>query len=120
MNLTCPQCKSEDTQKLSLVMSQGGMAEKSAKMGVSYGLNIMLPMMTFLIAALIGFMFMFIHFIVGVAAFFGVAFAGFKLRSYLKGKSKSKYADLPADMKQSGFQCNRCEYLFIPARAASA
>ena len=57
MNLTCPKCSSEDTQKLSLVMSQGGVAEKGAQLGASYGLNIMLPAMTVIFSILIGIMF---------------------------------------------------------------
>ncbi len=115
MNLTCPKCNSEDTQKLSLVMNQGGMAEKGAKFGVAYGLNIMLPLFTFLVALLFALMFAFIHILLGLIAFVAVVFAGFTLRKWLKAKAKSKYADLSAQMKSSGFQCNRCEHLFIPA-----
>lgn len=115
MNLNCPKCSSEDTQKLSLVMSQGGMAEKGAKLGAAYGLNILLPLMTVIFSILIGVMFALFHIVLGLAAFVGVLFGGFALRKWLKAKAKSKYADLPAQMKQNGFQCNRCEHLFIPA-----
>jgi len=115
MNLTCPKCSSEDTQKLSLVMSQGGVAEKGAKLGASYGLNILLPLMTVIFSILIGVMFGLFNPLLGLIAFVGVLFGGYTLRKWLKAKVKSKYADLPAQMKQNGFQCNRCEHLFIPA-----
>ena len=114
MNLTCPKCSSEDTQKLSLVMSQGGVAEKGAQLGASYGLNIMLPAMTVIFSILIGIMFAMANPILGLIAFGGVLFGGYTLRKRLKIKTKPKYADLSPQMKQSGFQCNRCENLFIP------
>ena len=120
MNLACPSCKSEDTQKLSLVMSKGGVAEKGAQLGAAYGSNIMIPMMTLVISVLMGIMFALFNFFLGVVAFGAVLFGGYSLRKWLKAKTKSKYADLSADMKQNGFQCNRCENLFIPARSASA
>lgn len=115
MNLKCPKCSSEETQKLSLVMSQGGTMEKGAQLGTSYGLNILLPLMTVIFAILIGIMFAMAQPLLGLLAFAGVLFGGFTLRKRLKAKTKSKYADLPAQMKQNGFQCNRCEHLFIPA-----
>jgi hypothetical protein len=96
-------------------MSQGGMAEKSAKLGMAYGYNILLPLMTVVIAFLMGLMFGIFNIFLGLIAFVGTLFGGFTLRKWLKGKTKSKYADLSAQMKQSGFQCNRCEHLFIPA-----
>ena len=115
MNLNCPKCSSEDTQKLSLVMSQGGVAEKGVQLGTSYGLNILLPLMTLIFSFLIGVMFGLFHPVLGLMAFVGVLFCGYALRKWLKAKTKPKYADLPAQMKQSGFQCNRCAHLFIPA-----
>ena len=45
----------------------------------------------------------------------GLLYGGYALRKRLKEKTKSKYADLSPQMKQSGFQCNRCEHQFIPA-----
>src|SRR5262245_32078487 len=75
MNLNCPKCNSEDTQKLTLVMNQGGMAEKSAKLGMAYGYNIMLPLMTVVIAFLMGLMFGLFNIVLGLIAFVGVLFA---------------------------------------------
>ena len=120
MNLTCPNCSSEDTQKLSLVMSKGGVTEKGAQLGVAYGTNILIPLMTVFISMLVGFMFALFNPILGLLVFAGCLYGGFSLRKWLKAKTKSKYADVPESMKQNGFQCNRCEHLFIPARSASA
>jgi hypothetical protein len=114
MNLSCPKCGSENTKKLSLVMSQGGVAEKGAQLGASYGFNIMLPAMTVVVGILLGIMFAMIHPLLGLVAFGGVLYGGYVLRNRLKEKTKSKYADLSPQMKQSGFQCDRCENLFIP------
>ena len=115
MNLSCPKCNSEETQKLTLAMSQGGVTEKGAQMGMTYGLNFMLPAFTVVIAILMGIMFAMANPILGLLAFGGVIYGGFFLRTKLKNKAKPKYADLPANMKQNGYQCNRCEHLFIPA-----
>jgi hypothetical protein len=115
MNLSCPKCSSDDTQKLSLVMSQGGVQEKGAQLGMSYGLNFMLPAFAVLIAILLGIMFAMANPIVGLIVFGGVLYGGFALRKKLKNKTKSKFADLPDAMKQNGFRCNRCEHLFIPS-----
>jgi hypothetical protein len=115
MDLKCPKCSSEDTRKLTLLMSQGGTMEKSAQLGVSYFSNIGLPMMTVFIALMLGVLFAFMNPIVGLIVFVGVVYGGFALRKRIKNKTKSKYADLSPAMKQNGFQCNRCENLFIPA-----
>ena len=115
MTLSCPKCNSEDTKKLTLVMSQGGVAEKGAQLGTAYFSNIIIPMMTLLFAVMLGFMFMLANFFLGITVFFGVLFAGYALRKWVRAKTRSKYADLPAAMKHSGFQCGRCEHLFIPA-----
>lgn len=115
MKLSCPKCGTEDTRKLSLVMSQGGVSEKSAQLGVSYGANIMIPMMTFVVAALVGFMFLMVNPVLGVLAWAATMYGGFKVRGYLKAKTKHKYADLSPQLKQDGFLCNRCENVFLPA-----
>jgi hypothetical protein len=120
MNLTCPKCGTEDTRKLTLVMNQGGVAEKGAQLGVAYGANIMIPLMTFVIACLMGIMFALFNWFLGLLAFAGTVYGGMKVRAYLKNKTKSKYADLSPQMKADGFLCNRCEHMFIPARAAGA
>jgi hypothetical protein len=120
MNLACPKCGTEDTRKLTLVMNQGGVAEKGAQLGMAYGANIMIPVMTFVIACLMGIMFALFHWVLGIAAFAGTIWAGMKVRAYMKAKTKSKYSDLSPQMKADGFLCNRCEHMFIPARGASA
>ena len=120
MNLACPKCGTEDTRKLSLIMNQGGMTERSAQLGVAYGANIMIPVMTFVIAGLVGFMFLIFNWVLGILAWAATMWGGWKLRGVLKNKTKSKYSDLSPEMKADGFQCNRCEHMFIPARGASA
>ncbi len=115
MDLKCPKCGSEATQKLTLVMSQGGTMEKGAQLGVSYGANIALPLATALFAVMFGILFGLMSPILGLIVFGGTIYGGFWLRKKLKDKTKSKYADLSADMKQRGYQCNRCENQFVPA-----
>lgn len=115
MDLKCPQCGSEATQKLTLLMNQGGSMEKGAQLGMSYGMNFVLPVMTVLFAILFGLVFGMMNSFVGLLFFGGVLYAGFTLRKKLRNKTRSKYADLSADMKQRGYQCNRCENQFIPA-----
>jgi|SRR3990172_5147927 len=115
MNLACPKCGTEDTQKLSLAMSQGGVSEKGAQLGMAYGANIMIPVMTFVIAGLVGFMFMLFNVVLGILAWAATMYGGFKVRAYMKAKTKHKYADVSPQMKQDGFLCKRCENIFIPA-----
>ena len=115
MNLACPKCGTEDTKKLSLVMSQGGVSEKGAQLGVAYGANIMIPVMTFVIAGLVGFMFLLFNWLLGILAWAATMYGGFKLRAYMKAKTKHKFADVSPQLKQDGFLCSRCEHLFIPA-----
>ena len=115
MNLACPKCGTEDTKKLSLVMSQGGVSEKGAALGMAYGANIMIPMMTFVVAALVGFMFLMWNPLLGVLAWAATMWGGFKLRAYMKAKTKHKYADVSPQLQQNGFLCSRCEHIFIPA-----
>jgi hypothetical protein len=115
MNLNCPNCSSPDTQKLSLVMNKGGLMEKGARFGVAYAANIWIPLATVIFAVMFGFVFGLFNAFLGVLVFCGTIFAGYALRKWLKAKTKSKFADVAPAMKQSGFQCNRCEHLFIPA-----
>jgi hypothetical protein len=42
-------------------------------------------------------------------------YAGYLARNWVKAKSKSKFSDLSAELKQNGFACNRCEATFLPA-----
>jgi hypothetical protein len=53
--------------------------------------------------------------LLGVLAFAATMWGGFKLRAYMKAKTKHKYADVSPQLKQDGFLCNRCEHMFIPA-----
>jgi threonine/homoserine/homoserine lactone efflux protein len=115
VNLNCPKCNSADTQKLSLVMSQGAMTEKGTRLGIAYGINVMLPLVTLLIAALMGIVFALIHALLGLVVFLGTLGVGFMLWKWLRAKTRPQYSDLPADMKANGFRCNRCEHLFLPA-----
>lgn len=114
MNLNCPKCGGEDTRKLTLVMDQGGAAEKGARLGMAYGYNFMLPMFTIVFAIMFGIVFAMMNGYLGLIVFAGILYGGFMLRKMFKNKVRSRYADLPAEMRQNGFQCNRCEHQFIP------
>jgi hypothetical protein len=115
MNLNCPNCSSPDTQKLSLVMNKGGLMEMGAKFGVAYAANIWIPVASVFFAIIFGIVFGMFNTYLGVIAFCAVLYAGWAGRKWLKAKTKSKFADVPPAMKQNGFQCNRCEHMFIPA-----
>jgi len=115
MNLNCPKCSSPDTQKLTLVMNKGGMMEKGARFGAAYVTNIWIPVATVFFAIIFGIVFAMVNGYVGFIVFAGTLYAGYAGRKWLKAKTRSKFADVPAAMKQNGFQCNRCEHLFIPA-----
>jgi hypothetical protein len=114
MDLKCPKCGSESTQKLTLVMDKGGTGEKVTKMGVSYGANVALPVATVFIAFLVSILFIG-NLLVAAIVFAGIIYGGFYLRKKLKAGAKGKYDDLLPAMKQNGFLCTRCENLFIPA-----
>ncbi len=114
MNLKCPKCGSEGTQKLTLVMDKGGTLEKAAKMQVSYGVNIAMPVATVFIAFLVSLIFIW-NLLIAAIVFVAIIYGGFAWRKKIKAKAKGKYDDLAPDMKQNGFLCNRCENLFIPA-----
>ena len=115
MNLNCPKCGSEDTQKLTLAMNKGGLVEKGAKFGAAYVANIWIPVATVFFGFLFAIVFAMWNGYLGLAVFAGFLYAGYTGRKWVKAKTKSKYADLPVQMKQDGFQCNRCENLFVPA-----
>jgi hypothetical protein len=117
MNLNCPSCGSQETQKLSLVMERGGLVEKGAKLGAAYVYNIWIPVASLFFGVAFGVVFAMWNGYLGLAVFAGILYAGFAARKWMKGKTKSKFSDLPAPMKQNGFQCNRCEHMFIPTAA---
>jgi hypothetical protein len=115
MNFNCPNCGGENTQKLSLVIDKGGLTEKGARFGVVYVYNVWIPLATVLGAIAFGVVFAMINGYLGFLMFVGVLVGGFYARKWVKAKTRSKFADVPADMKENGFQCNRCEHLFVPA-----
>lgn len=115
MNLTCPKCSSENTQKLTLVMNKGGLIAKGARFGAVYIYNVWIPLATVLGSIAFGIVFAMFNGYLGLLVFVGILFAGYAARKWLKGKTRSKFADVSDNMKQNGFQCNRCEHLFIPA-----
>jgi hypothetical protein len=116
MELTCPKCKSEDTQKLTMVTDKG-LFGKFMRFGAVYIYNLWIPLASVFFGIAFGIVF---------AMFNG--YLGFFARKWVKAKTRSKFADLSDNMKQNGFQCKRCEHLFIPmeylpsgrAQAASA
>ena len=120
MNLNCPKCGSDQTRKLSLVMSQGGVMEKGAQFGAAYVYNIWIPLATVLGAIAFGIVFAMVNGYLGFLVFVGTFFCGYQARKWVKAKTKSKFADLAPQMKQEGFECGRCAEVFLPARVAAA
>ena len=120
MNFNCPKCGAENTEKLSLVMNKGGLMAKSMRFGVVYVYNVWIPLASVLGAIAFGVVFAMINGYLGFLVFVGTLVAGYFARSWVKAKSRSKFADVPDQMKEYGFQCNRCEHLFIPAASSSA
>jgi hypothetical protein len=118
MNFNCPTCGSENTQKLSLVMNKGGMAEKGARFGAMYVYNVWIPVATVLGAIAFGIVFAMSNGYLGFLVFVGILVGGYFARKAVKAKTRSKFADVSPQMKDSGFQCNRCEHLFVPAPAS--
>jgi hypothetical protein len=118
MNFNCPKCGSENTQKLSLVMNKGGMAEKGARFGAMYVYNVWIPVATVLGAIAFGIVFAMSNGYLGFLVFVGILVGGYFARKAVKAKTRSKFADVSQQMKDSGFQCNRCEHSFVPAPAA--
>jgi hypothetical protein len=114
MNLNCPKCGAEQTRKLSMVMSEGGLREKGAQFGAVYLYNIWIPVATVIGAIAFGIVFAMMNGFLGLLAFAGILVAGFYVRKTVKAKTRPKFADLPIHVKQDGFQCNRCEHVFLP------
>jgi predicted RNA-binding Zn-ribbon protein involved in translation (DUF1610 family) len=115
MNLNCPKCGSGETQRLLLVMDQGGITEKTVRTHNVVGANVALPIATLLFAVLFSMLFVGSSVLLAVLVFGGIMWAGFMLRRRILNASRSPYADLTPDMKQRGFRCNRCGEQFIPA-----
>lgn len=113
MDLSCPKCKSEDTQKLTMVTDKG-LFGKMLRFGAVYVYNVWIPVASVFFGIAFGIVFGLSNEYLGVFAFVGTLVAGFFARKWVKAKTRSKYADLSDNMKQNGFQCKRCEHLFIP------
>jgi hypothetical protein len=114
--LSCPKCKSEDNQKLTMVMSASGLFGKILRFGSVYVYNVWIPVASVFFGIVFG---LFSGYL-GFFAFTGTLIAGFFARRWVKAKTRSKFADLSDNMKQSGFQCKRCEHLFIPVESLPA
>jgi hypothetical protein len=115
MDLKCPKCSSEETQKLTLVMDAGGVREKGSQLHLSTGANITVPTATVLFALVIGIPVAMASPLFGLLVVAGIVYGGYALRKKLKNTAKSQYADLSPEMKHNGFECKRCANLFIPA-----
>jgi hypothetical protein len=113
MDLTCPKCKSEDTQKLTM-SSDDSLFGKVMRFGAVYVYNVWIPVASVFFGIAFGIVFGLFNGYLGFLAFAGTLTAGFFARKWVKAKTRSKRADLSDNMKQNGFQCKRCEHLFIP------
>jgi ribose/xylose/arabinose/galactoside ABC-type transport system permease subunit len=120
MDLACPKCKSEDTQKLTMVTSATGLLGKILRFGVVYVYNIWIPVASVFFGIAFGIVFGLFNEYLGFFAFVGTLVAGFFARKWVKAKTRSKHADLSDNMKQNGFQCKRCEHFFIPVEQLPA
>src|SRR5580698_611589 len=114
MDLSCPKCKSEDTQKLTMVTSASGLFGKILRFGAVYVYNVWIPVASVFFGIAFGIVFGLANGYLGFFAFAGTLTAGFFARKWVKAKTRSKQSDLSDNMKQNGFQCKRCEHLFIP------
>jgi len=120
MDLSCPKCKSEDTQKLTMVMSASGLFGKILRFGSVYVYNVWIPVASVFFGIAFGIVFGLFNGYLGFFAFAGTLVAGFFARKWVKAKTRSKFADLSDNMRQNGFQCKRCEHLFIPVESLPA
>jgi len=116
MDLSCPKCKSEDTQKLTMVTSATGLFGKILRFGAVYVYNLWIPLASVFFGIAFGIAFGLFNVFLGFIAFVGTLTAGFFARKWVKAKTRSQFADLSDNMKQNGFQCQRCEHLFIPVK----
>lgn len=117
MDLTCPKCKSQDTQKLTMVTSASGLFGKMLRFGAVYVYNVWIPVASVFFGILFGIAFGLFNGYLGFFAFVGTLVAGFFARKWVKSKTRPKFANLSDNMKQNGFQCQRCEHLFIPVES---
>jgi hypothetical protein len=113
MDLTCPKCKSQDTQKLTMSLDNS-LFGKVMRFGAVYVYNVWIPVASVFFGIAFGIVFGLANGYLGFFAFAGTLTAGFFARKWVKAKTRSKQSDLSDNMKQNGFQCKRCEHLFIP------
>ncbi len=120
MEFSCPKCKSQDTQKLTMVMSTSGLFGKILRFGAVYVYNLWIPVASVFFGIAFGIVFGLFNGYLGFFAFASTLVAGFFARKWVKAKTRSKFADLSDNMNQNGFQCKRCEHLFIPVETVPA
>jgi hypothetical protein len=87
---------------------------KVMRFGAVYVYNVWIPVASVFFGIAFGIVFGLFNGYLGFLAFAGTLTAGFFARKWVKAKTRSKRADLSDNMKQNGFQCKRCEHLFIP------
>lgn len=75
MNLACPKCSSENTQKLTLVMNKGGLIAKGARFGAVYVYNVWIPLATVLGSIAFGIVFAMFNGYLGLLVFVGILFS---------------------------------------------
>lgn len=114
MNLTCPKCGTEETRRLSLVMSED-ITGKGIRFGAAYMYNFVLPFLTIGIGLFFLVILSIFKFALGLFAFAGCLIFGYYVRKWVKGKFRPRFDDLPNNMKQNGFLCSRCAHVFLPA-----
>lgn len=120
MNLSCPSCGTESTMKLSLMISRGATAtEGFAKFGGGYIANVMVPLagtgLSLLAAMLFGLMNTLLGFLVFIGGIYATIQIRRKVKSTLQPVTQQKLSKLDNDTKQRGYQCQRCEHIFVPA-----
>ena len=85
MELTCPKCKSEDTQKLTLVTDKG-LFGKMMRFGAVYVYNIWIPVASVFFGIAFGIAFGMFNGYLGFFAFVGILAAGYFARKWVKTK----------------------------------
>jgi hypothetical protein len=100
-----------------MVTSASGLFGKVLRFGSVYVYNVWIPVASVFFGIAFGIVFGLFNGYLGFFAFTGTLVAGFFARKWIKAKTRSKFADLSDNMKQNGFQCKRCEHLFIPVES---
>lgn len=123
MNLTCPSCGSANTTKLSLMISRGATtAEGVAKFGSLYVANFVVPLLGFFFTLLTGILFGLWSTFAGLVVFAGGLYLTMRIRRkivhVMRPIAQQRLTKLDEQLKANGFQCQRCEHLFVPAEPA--